>query len=91
MSAALKQVPPAAAVAAPKKPRAKRNRKFLLEYRTVPCVVATHLALGDATDWVLAGRFAKLDDARRNSIPTAPGYFTRGTEFRVRRTDSKVA
>jgi len=78
-----------------KKPRAKRQRRFVVEFRLTPSKLGEFFGR-TATAWEPEpfGDYRKLAEARRHilfSDALDPGYFTRGTEYRVRRTDTKVA
>jgi len=96
MSAALQQVNPRThpntVIDGPvQKTRAKRNRTFLVESRTVPSGLGK-LFGGEIGDWEYIGGLPRLKPAQalaahwvRNS-----SFFVRGTECRVRRADTKV-
>ncbi len=76
---------------APKR-RAKRQREFLVEVRELPSGLGEMIGK-KPTGWLLAFPFSKLELARRAIIKEGtrtPTFFTRGYEFRIRRTDRKL-
>ncbi len=72
--------------------RAKRQREFLVEVRELPSGLGEMIGK-KPTGWLLAFPFSKLELARRAIIKEGtrtPTFFTRGYEFRIRRTDRKL-
>ena len=79
-----------------KRKAAKRVRQFYVESRTLPSKLGARFGR-QPSEWTRTGEmYRRLSSARDHvalleAYPIPVGLFTRGTEYRVRRTDSKVS